>query len=114
MRSGFPLFASVAAACLASSLSGCISAPQPAWMQSSLFEEMQNAEEYGAFLTARYADMSGDAIEAASYYRRSYERSPNDPSALELATLATLVAAETDEGVELATKADHAAMAASR
>ncbi|HEV7692688.1 MAG TPA: tetratricopeptide repeat protein [Hyphomonadaceae bacterium] len=82
-------------------------------MKSSLFEEMQNAEEYGAFLTARYADMSGDAVEAASYYRRSYERSPNDPSALELATLATLVAAETDEGVELATKADPQVAAAS-
>jgi Flp pilus assembly protein TadD len=82
-------------------------------MQSSLFEEMQNAEEYGAFLTARYADLSGDPVEAATFYRRSYERSPNDPSVLELATLASLVAAETDKGVELATKADPQVAAAS-
>ena len=75
-------------------------------MQSSMFEEMQNAEDYGAFLTARYADMSGDPVEAATFYRRSYDRSPNDPSALELATLATLVAAQTEQGIELATKAD--------
>ncbi len=107
MRSGFkPLFASVAAACLMGPLSGCVTSQPAAWMQSSLFEEMQNAEEYGAFLTARYADMSGDPVEAAAFYRRSYERTPNDPSALELATLASLVAAQTDKGVDLATKAD--------
>ena len=75
-------------------------------MEGSLFEEMQTAEEYASFITARYADMSGDPAEAASFYRRAYDRAQEDPSALELATLATLVAGEAEAGVDLATDAD--------
>ncbi len=111
MRSGFrALFLSAAAV----SVSGCsMLQPKSEWMDASLFEEMQNAEEYADFLTARYADMAGDPAEAATFYRRSFDRSPGDPSALELATLSTLVAAETDVGIDLVTGADPQVAAAS-
>lgn len=71
-----------------------------------MFEEISNAEEYSDFLAARYAGMAGEPAEAANFYRRAFDRQPEDPSILERAELATLIAGEADEAVFLATGAD--------
>lgn len=97
------LFAAVAAV----SLVGCVSQPSPPpWFSSSLFEELANTEEYSDFLAARYAGMSGDPVAAAEFYRRSFERSPNDANLLERAMLSTLIAGGAEDAVGLAVGAD--------
>jgi tetratricopeptide (TPR) repeat protein len=82
--------------------SGCNTLePTPSWVLARI-ESDRTSKEYASFLTARYADMSGSPAEAAEYYRRAYQDSKDDPSALELATLATLVAGEIETGIQLA------------
>jgi hypothetical protein len=89
------------------SLSACATQPSPPpWFSSTMFEELANTEEYSDFLAGRYAGMSGDPVGAAEFYRRSFERSPNDANLLERAMLSTLIAGSADEAVALAVRAD--------
>jgi tetratricopeptide (TPR) repeat protein len=79
---------------------------QPRWTVADLFGVSPEAEEYGDFLAARYAGMTGDAAEAANYYRRAFDRSPEDPEILERAAFSTLIAGEVETAVSLARGAD--------
>ena len=67
-------------AAAAVSLSACVTQPSPPpWFSNAMFEELANTEEYSDFLAARYAGMAGDPVTAAEFYRRSFDRSPEDP-----------------------------------
>ncbi|HEX5006464.1 MAG TPA: tetratricopeptide repeat protein, partial [Hyphomonadaceae bacterium] len=65
------------------------------------------------FLAGRYAGMTGDPVAAADFYRRSFDRSPEDASLLERAMLSTLIAGGADEAIALAVGADPAVSAQS-
>jgi tetratricopeptide (TPR) repeat protein len=78
-----------------------------------MFEELANTEEYSDFLAARYAGMAGDPVTAAEFYRRSFDRSPEDPNLLERAELSTLVAGGVADAISLALGADPAVAAGS-
>src|SRR5262249_12993179 len=71
-----------------------------------MFEELANTEEYSNFLAGRYAGMSGDPVAAAEFYRRSFDRSPEDATLLERAMLSTLIAGGAQDAIGLAVGAD--------
>lgn len=71
-----------------------------------MFEELANAEEYANVLAARYASMAGEPVAAAGFYRRSFDRAPNDPVLLERAALATMIAGGVEDAIALALGAD--------
>ena len=94
-------------AAAAVSLVGCVTQPSPPpWFSSALFEELANTEEYSDFLAARYAGMTGDPVAAAEFYRRSFDRSPEDASLLERAMLSTLIAGGAQDAIALAVGSD--------
>lgn len=94
----------LAAACCAAT--SCVTpAPQP-WFNGGVFEEIQNTEEYADYLTARYAGMAGEPAAAASFYRRSFDRQPDDPELLERAAFATLISGEMTEAIGISAGAD--------
>jgi tetratricopeptide (TPR) repeat protein len=104
MRSGFRSFLLAASACVAAA---CAGAPSiPAWFSGGIFDEIALSEEYGNFLAARYAGMAGEPVAAASFYRRAFDRSPDDPNLLERAELATLIAGDAASAAGLAAGAD--------
>jgi tetratricopeptide (TPR) repeat protein len=91
----------------AAALSACATQPSPPpWFSSAMFEELANTEEYSDFLAARYAGMTGDPVAAAEFYRRSFDRSPDDAGLLERAMLSTLIAGGAEDAVALAVGAD--------
>ncbi len=97
------LFGAIAAV----SLSACATQPSPPpWFTSTMFEDLSNAEEYSDFLVARYAAMAGDPAAAAEFYRRSFDRAPQDAGVLERAMLSTLIAGSAGEAIALAVGAD--------
>ena len=108
MRVMWSGFRTALLAATASIAVGCASGPAsaPPWLTAAMFEEISNAEEYSDFLAARYAGMAGEPAEAANFYRRAFDRQPNDPSILERAELATLIAGEAEAAVMLAAGAD--------
>jgi tetratricopeptide (TPR) repeat protein len=71
-----------------------------------MFEELANTEEYANFLAARYASMAGEPVAAAGFYRRSFDRAPDDPILLERAALATMIAGGVEDTIALALGAD--------
>src|SRR5690606_24138971 len=100
MRSGIRTLLVSAAAV---SLAACAIRPaQPAWFSSAMFEELVNAEDYANVLAARYAGAIGEPVAAAGFYRRSFDRTPNDPVLLERAALATMIAGGVEDTVALA------------
>ena len=104
MRSGFRTLLLAAAAC---SATGCISVqPSPAWYAGGIFDEIANTEEYSDFLAARYAGMAGEPVAAAGFYRRAFDRTPDDPALLERAALATLISGQVEEAAGLVSGAD--------
>jgi tetratricopeptide (TPR) repeat protein len=83
-------------------LSGCAGAPSTGWSARDLMSPSPNAEEYADFLAARYAGMVGDPASAAVYYRRAFEREPDDSDLLEAAVFATLISGEAERAAALA------------
>lgn len=89
------------------SVSACVTQPSPPpWFSSAMFEELANTEEYSDFLAGRYAGMTGDPVAAAEFYRRSFDRSPDDAGLLERAMLSTLIAGGAQDAIALAVGAD--------
>jgi tetratricopeptide (TPR) repeat protein len=78
----------------------------PAWFSGGIFDEIALSEEYGDFLAARYAGMAGEPVAAAKFYRRAFDRSPDDATVLERAALSTLLAGDVRTAASLAAGAD--------
>jgi tetratricopeptide (TPR) repeat protein len=70
-------------------------------------------EAYGDYLAARYAGLVGDTRAAASYYRQAFDRTPEDPLALDRAIASALIEGDVDSAEALASGADPAVAAAS-
>ncbi len=64
-----------------------------------------SADEYGAYLAARYAGLVRDGRSAAEYYSQALEQTPEDIALLERAIIYALVAGDTELALELATNA---------
>jgi tetratricopeptide (TPR) repeat protein len=103
----------ILAALLACAASGCAAWPSGGSAAGWTLGPSREAEAYGDFLAARYAGMIGDPAAAASFYRRAFEREPDDASRLEPAIFATLIAGEAETAVEVATSASKSVASAS-
>jgi tetratricopeptide (TPR) repeat protein len=83
------------------------------WLHGGVFEEIQTAEEYANFLSARYAGMAGEPAAAAGFYRSAFDRQPDDPVVLERAVFSSLIAGEADKAIAVSTGSDPQVSAAS-
>lgn len=84
----------------------CASYTPMSWTAADLFGGPPEAQAYSDFLAARYAGMVGDSKEAANYYRRAFDRAPEDSGVLESAAFATLIAGDAPGAIALARGAD--------
>jgi tetratricopeptide (TPR) repeat protein len=98
---------------LALASAACTALPpaRTGWTIAEMFGAPQEADAYADFLAARYAGMTDDPVAAARFYRRAYDRAPDEPAALERAAFATLVEGEVKAAASLAAGADPAVLA---
>lgn len=105
MRSQFKIVPTqaVLAAALAS-LAGCGSMAPGGWMLDAA-ERSEDAERYADFVSARYASLSDDVGAGAVHARRALEGDPTNPTLLDRAVVASLLAGETEAAADLAVQA---------
>ena len=73
--------------------------------RSTQWQRIQDGRAYSEFLRGRYAALTNDPVQAASFYAAAARNEPYDTDLLERATFASLIAADVQTAIETARNA---------